>query len=170
MNKKGMRSLCAFVLALALVLSAFPVMAENNAYVRKTDAGKINLRSGPSASYRVLGAIDPGTPLEIIGVEGKWAHIYVADPQGNGILEGYMYVDYIEDLSGQIKYSYPMNTSPNTTSVTYTGPSAGYMGQYSFSPFPATSTISSSCTKSPRAASMRRTPSRATWMWRSWSS
>ncbi len=132
MNKKGLRSLCAFVLALALVLSAFPVMAENNAYVRKTDAGKINLRSGPSASYRVLGAIDPGTPLEIIGVEGKWAHIYVADPQGYGILEGYMYVDYIEDLSGQIKYSYPMNTSPNTTSVTYTGPSAGYMGQYSF--------------------------------------
>ena len=130
MNKKGLRSLCAFVLALALVLSAVPVMAENNAYVRNTDAGRINLRSGPASSYRVLATIMPGTPLEIIGVEGKWAHVYVADPDGNGTLEGYMYVDYIEDLSGQIKYSYPMNTSASTP--VYTGPSAGYTGQYSF--------------------------------------
>ena len=90
MNKKGLLSLCAIVLALALAMPAVPVLAENNAYVRNTDAGKINLRSGPGSAYRVLAAIEPGTPLEVVGVEGKWAHIYVANPNGYGKLDGYM--------------------------------------------------------------------------------
>ena len=71
MNKKGLLSLCAILLALVLAMPAVPVLAENNAYVKYTDAGKINLRSGPSSSYRILTAIDPGTPLEVVGVAGK---------------------------------------------------------------------------------------------------
>ena len=46
MNKKGLLSLCAILLALVLAMPAVPVLAENNAYVKNTDAGKINLRSG----------------------------------------------------------------------------------------------------------------------------
>ena len=127
MNKKGLLSLCAILLALALAVPAAPVLAENNAYVRYTDAGKINLRSGPGASYRVLAAINPGTPLEVVGVEGKWAHVYVADPAGLGKLDGYMYTDYIEDSSGLIVHVYPMNTSSALTSGT-----SVYSGQYAF--------------------------------------
>ena len=95
MSKKGMRSLVALLLAFALTLSMVPVYAEYNAYVRD-GSGKINLRSGPATQYRVLAAISPYTPLEVIDVIGKWAHVYVADPNGNGRLEGYMYIDYIE--------------------------------------------------------------------------
>ena len=122
MNKKGLLSLCAILLALVLAMPAVPVLAENNAYVKYTDAGKINLRSGPSSSYRILTAIDPGTPLEVVGVEGKWAHVYVADPKGYGKLDGYMYTDYIEDMSGLIVHAYPMTTDYAVTGSTGTSP------------------------------------------------
>ena len=132
MNKKGMVSFFSILLALTLVFSAVPAFAENNAYVRKTDAGRINLRSGPASQYRVLAAIEPLTPLEVLDVEGKWAHVYVANPNGLGQLEGYMYTDYIEDSSGLIVHSYPMNTAPQyTQGNSYTGYS-GYSGYYSF--------------------------------------
>ncbi len=122
MNKKGLLSLCAILLVLVLAMPAVPVLAENNAYVKNTDAGKINLRSGPSSSYRVLTAIEPGTPLEVLDVVGKWAHVYVADPQGYGKLEGYMYTDYIEDMSGLIVHSYPMKTDYTATNSTAASP------------------------------------------------
>ncbi len=116
MSKKGLLSLCAVLLALALAFPAVPALAEYNAYVKRTDAGRINLRSGPAANYRVLAAIEPGTPLEVLDVEGKWAHISVASPNGLGMLEGYMYSDYIDDMSGQIVPSYPVNTDYYTQS------------------------------------------------------
>ena len=120
MSKKGLLSLCAVLLALVLAFPAVPALAEYNAYVKRTDSGRINLRSGPAAQYRVLAAIEPGTPLEVLDVVGKWAHIYVADPNGLSMLEGYMYTDYIEDMSGLIVHSYPMNTDIYTQSI-YTG-------------------------------------------------
>ena len=127
MKRKSAISVFALLLAVALVFSACPVFAENNAFVRNTDAGKINLRSGPATQYRVLAAIEPLTPLEVLDVQGKWAHVLVADPNGLGILEGYMYTDYIEDSSGLIVHAYPMNTQQ------YTVPQqSGYTGQYSF--------------------------------------
>lgn len=122
MSKKGLLSLCAVLLALALAFPAVPALAEYNAYVKYTDSGRINLRSGPAAQYRVLAAIEPGTPLEVLDVVGKWAHIHVADPKGLSMLEGYMYTDYIDDMSGQIVHSYPMNTdiySQNVYSSAY---------------------------------------------------
>lgn len=122
MNKKRLVSFCALLLVLALVLSAVPAFAENNAYVKKTNAGKINLRSGPATQYRVLVAIEPGTPLEVLDVVGKWAHIIVANPNGLSKLEGYMYTDYIEDYSGMIVHSYPMDTTAQSKS--------GYSGAY----------------------------------------
>lgn len=122
MNKKGLLSLCAILLALVLAMPAVPVLAENNAYVKYTDAGKINLRSGPSSSYRILTAIDPGTPLEVLDVVGKWAHVYVADPKGYGKLDGYMYTDYIEDMSGLIVHAYPMTTDYAVTGSAGTSP------------------------------------------------
>ena len=120
MNKKRLVSFCALVLVLVLAFPAAPAFAENNAYVKKTDAGRINLRSGPASQYRVLAAIDPGTPLEVLDVVGKWAHIIVASPNGLGDLEGYMYTDYIEDYSGKIIHSYPMDTTASSQS-SYSG-------------------------------------------------
>ena len=111
MNKKRLVSFCALLLALVLVFQAVPAFAENNAYVKKTDAGRINLRSGPATQHRVLASVEPGTPLEVLDVTGKWAHIIVANPNGLGKVEGYMYTDYIEDYSGKIVHSYPMNTT-----------------------------------------------------------
>ncbi len=111
MNKKRLVSFCALLLALVLVFQAVPAFAENNAYVKKTDAGRINLRSGPATQHRVLASVEPGTPLEVLDVTGKWAHIIVANPNGLGKVEGYMYTDYIEDYSGKIVHSYPMDTT-----------------------------------------------------------
>ena len=127
MKNKRAVSVFALLLAVVLAFSACPVFAENNAYVRKTDAGKINLRSGPATQYRVLAAIEPFTPLEVLDVEGKWAHVRVADPNGLGMLEGYMYTDYIEDSSGLIVHAYPMNTQQYPVIQ-----QSGYTGQYSF--------------------------------------
>ncbi len=130
MNKKGLLSLCALLLALVLAFPAVPALAENNAYVKKTDAGRINLRTGASSQYRVLAAIDPGTPLEVLEVEGKWAHVYVQNPQGTGILEGYMYTDYIEYTSGEAVPYYPAQTGYSwQDSTDYSWLSSG---QYSF--------------------------------------
>ncbi|MBR5111393.1 MAG: SH3 domain-containing protein [Clostridia bacterium] len=107
MNRKKMLSMCAFLLALALAFTALPAYAENNAYVKDTGAGKINLRSGPATQYRVLASINPGTPLEVLDVIGKWAHVYVTDPNSYGKLEGYMYVDYIAYYDSSTQYIPP---------------------------------------------------------------
>ena len=138
MNKKRLVSFCAALLALTLIFTAVPAMAEYNAHVQKTDAGRINLRSGPAAQHRVLATIEPGTPLEVLGLSGKWAHVLVADPNGDGTLEGYMYTDYIEyttydptpsSYSGEVVYdwqggdakcAYPPITE-NTTMYVNTG-------------------------------------------------
>ena len=42
MNKKRLVSFCAALLALTLIFTAVPAMAEYNAHVQKTDAGRIN--------------------------------------------------------------------------------------------------------------------------------
>ena len=112
MNKKCMLAMCALLLALALAFPALPAYAENNGYV-KNGSGSINLRSGPATQYRVLAAIAPGTPLEVVDVVGKWAHLFVANPNGEGKLEGYMYTDFIEyynpTASSEVVPSYSAN-------------------------------------------------------------
>ena len=123
MYKKRFVSFCALLLALALVFSNVPVLAENNAFVKITDAGRINLRSGPAANYRRLASIEPGTPLEVLSVTGKWAHVLVANPDGGGKLEGYMYTDYIEYTTYDPHPSYP-------TEVVYDWQSVGNQNNY----------------------------------------
>ena len=123
MNKKRLISLCAMLLALTLIFSAVPVFAENNAYVKHTNAGRINLRSGPSSQYRALASIEPGTPLEVLDVQRKWAHVLVANSDGTGKLEGYMYTDYVEYTTYNPAPSYP-------TEVVYDWQASG--SQYTF--------------------------------------
>ena len=132
MKKRGLLSLCALVMALVLAFPVCSSFAENNAYVKYTTAGKINLRAGTSSSTKVLAAIAPGTPLEVLNVYGKWAHVIVANPDGYGTLEGYMFTDYIEyttyqPVSNNITdtTNYYQNSTPiiteNTTMYVNTG-------------------------------------------------
>ena len=100
MDKKGMRSLCALLLALSLVFSVMPVFAENNAYV-KDGSGSINLRSGPATQYRVLTALEPYTPLEVLDANGKWLHVRLSKPTATGVSEGYIYSNFVEYYDAQ---------------------------------------------------------------------
>lgn len=134
MHKKGLLSVCAVLLAIMLAIPAVPALAENNAYVKDTSSGKINLRSGPATQYRVLAALAPYTPFEVVDVVGKWAHVKLSAPTAEGVTEGYMYTDYVayyapsqyvppvSEAVPLYDNSYPAPTiTENTTMYIYTG-------------------------------------------------
>ena len=60
------------------------------AVVKYTSFGRINLRSGPSASTEKVGVVEPGTKAKVLKNLGKWAMI---DIDG---LVGYMSTFYLD--------------------------------------------------------------------------
>ena len=49
-----------------------PYLARSQEQVRAVTASALNVRSGPSAGYRVVGTLSQGTPLACVGSAGVW--------------------------------------------------------------------------------------------------
>lgn len=62
----------AFILSMALTLGA--AMAET-LYVKQTNDGYLNLRSGPGVGFDILQRMYPGDQVEVLEVSGTWARV-----------------------------------------------------------------------------------------------
>lgn len=120
-RKTMLRSLCAMLVAVMLLLPALPASADGGdtywAYIKVTDQGNINLRAAPSAAAEWLGSFPGGTRVDVLSVSGNWARIIV-----NGIT-GYMSVNFLEgnlppDTSA---YSKPSGASSSGSFSSATG-------------------------------------------------
>jgi hypothetical protein len=53
----------------------------------------LRLRSGPGIEFDVIGGLDPGQSLQVLGVKGEWAMV---DLQADGMADGYCHRGFIE--------------------------------------------------------------------------
>ena len=121
MKKKTLRSLLALLLALALVLAALPVWAENgatlNMVVRTGNTGKLHLRTQPSITSASQGLYANGTVVTVPAVLGDWASVTVLGKTG------YMLLSCLAPAGGGTPVTPTSTPTPteNTAMVVRTG-------------------------------------------------
>ena len=82
-----MRRLPPLVLALALLCLAPVALRAEPAWVK--GEVRLNLRTGPSNEYRIIGGVQTGDRVEVLELGSDWTRVRVGDKEG-WIPEGYL--------------------------------------------------------------------------------
>lgn len=87
------------------------------AFITVTYTEPMNVRSGPSTSYDILGQIAPGTTFPALGISPGREWIQIAYPEGPGGI-GWVYASYVSISGGELRIVEPPPTqTPLVTST-----------------------------------------------------
>lgn len=86
------RALVAATLALALLLSAIPAMAQEPSATAVINTAFLNVRSGPGLEYGAIATLPKGYGVRLIGRNEAYNWVFIADNSG---LQGWVNVNYI---------------------------------------------------------------------------
>ncbi len=74
----------------------------------------VNIRSGPGSKYELIGSLNSGQEVDVIGFDGKWAKVTMSDET-----VGFISIKFLEKQSSNENVSSQENTKSNTSFFEY---------------------------------------------------
>ena len=110
LKKKSLMFIFLFMMVLIFQVKVYA--AENNQYVVSTNGANLNVRSGPSTSYRVVSRLKNKTAVEVTKQSGSWYQIEYQSGKYGYVSKHYLKVPGSSDHS-----SYPVTANVSQGTV-----------------------------------------------------